>query len=835
MAGNHAEVSVNELRSYCDPSVFHFESTNDVSPLTGTVGQDRGVNSLMFGLNIKTQGFNLFVAGPTGTGRNSTVDAFVNEKAKSEPVPDDIGYVNNFGEPDKPNCITLPPGVGCSFVKDMEYLVEQAKQEIPRAFEGENYEKRRNDILNAVQEQRTAMIEDLQKRAEEMGLAIEMTNVGVVTIPVQHGKPISREEFDKLPQAQKNDIQRASTSLQDLIQQVMVKARKLEKDANQQIDSLDKEIALFAVGHLFDDLRSRYGQYDEMNDYLNAVQNDMMDNLDDFKDKEKPKMAIPGLEELQVEPSFDRYKVNLIVNNEKQEGSPVVMENNPTYYNLIGRVDFKARLGALTTDFSMVKAGALHKANGGYLVLDALDVLTNPMSWDALKRTLRSGEVRIENIAEHYGLMPTSTLKPEAVPIDVKVILIGSPTIYYLLHAFDEDFRKLFKVKADFDIEMSRNEEHVQKYATFIAARVKDCNLKPFDPTGVARIVDYGSWLIQDKDKLSTRFIDISDIVSESSYWASQNGHQFVNGQDVDKAIDEKKYRSNLIEEKIQELIEKGIIMIDTSGEKVGQVNGLSVYSLGDYNFGRPSRITARTYIGKAGVTNIERETRMSGPIHYKGVLTLAGYLGAKYAEDKPLPLTASLAFEQNYEGVEGDSASSTELYAILSSLADVPIDQEIAVTGSVNQLGEVQPIGGVTWKVEGYYEVCKAKGLTGKQGVMIPYTNVQHLLLKDEVVQAVADGKFHIWPVKTIDEGIQVLTGVPAGEKDANGNYPEGTIHARANAKLRGFANIIKEFGTEGAEGEEEEDEGDVRIAAARKVSGYALKRRGKQIRRSR
>ncbi|MHB1190729.1 MAG: Lon protease family protein [Armatimonadota bacterium] len=821
---NYAEVPMDQLRNTCDPNIFGFETTDDIPVLTGTVGQDRGVSGINFGIGIDTPGFNLFVAGPTGTGKNSTVDAFVTEKARTEPVPSDICYVHNFGEPDKPNSIILPTGWGCKLVKDMDALVESAKNEIPRAFEDENYERRRNEILSEVQEGRTRMVADLQKQAERAGLGIEMTNIGVVTVPVERGKPLSREEFEKLPAAEKAQIQAAGDELQEKIQQVMLKSRKQEKEAQERIDQLDREIALFAVGHLLDDLREKYKDFPEITDYLKQVQNDMLDHLSDFKEKEKPPISIPGLEGLGQEPSFEQYKVNLIVNNEEQKGAPVVHENNPTYYNLIGRVDFKARLGALTTDFSMIKAGALHKANGGYLVLNALDVLTNPMSWDALKRSLRSGEVRMENIAEHYGLIPTSTLKPEPVPVDVKVILIGNPLIYYLLYAYDEDFHKLFKVKADFDIEMSRSEEHVEKYAQFVAARVKDSKLKPFDKTGVAKVVDYGSRLIQDKEKLSTRFIEISDLVSEASYWSSQNGNKYVMAEDVQKAIDEKRFRSNMIEEKIQELIEKGIIMIDTEGAKVGQVNGLSVYSLGDYNFGRPSRITARTFIGKDGVTNIERETKMSGPIHYKGVLTLSGYLGAKYAEDKPLPLTASTSFEQNYEGVEGDSASSTELYAILSSLSDLPINQEIAVTGSVNQRGEIQPIGGVTWKVEGYYEVCKALGLTGNQGVMIPVQNVRHLMLKDEVVQAVKDGKFHIWPVETIDQGIEILTGVPAGERDENGNYPPNCVHGRANQKLVEFADILKEYGTpEESPGEEEEEH----RMAARKFSPHRLRRR--------
>ncbi len=814
------ELSADQLRNYCDPDTFSFQTTDDLSPLQGTVGQDRGVSALQFGFDIKTSGFNLFVAGPSGTGRDSSVNAFVCEQAKNEPVPDDLCYVQNFKDADAPEALILPPGMGSQLVKDMESLVDAAKREILRAFESENYEKHKNDLLNEVQQERTKMLNDLQKEAEEMGLAIEMTNVGIATVPLSHGKPISREEFDKLQQSQKDELERRSEKLQEMIQLVLNKSRKTEKDASERISQLDREVALFAVGHLLDDLRDKYNKFEKVVDYLNNVQTDMMDRLEDFKGRDASKVAIPGLEGLIPEPSFDRYTVNLIVNNMDKNGAPVVVETNPTYYNVIGRVDFKARLGALTTDFSMIKAGALHSANGGYLIMQAIDVLSNPMSWDALKRALRGSEIRIENIAEHYGLIPTSTLKPEPIPINVKVVLIGNPLIYHLLYAFDEDFRKLFKVKADFDIEMKRSDDHVEKYAQFIAGRVHGDHLKAFDKTGVAKVVEYGSRLIQDQDKLSTRFDEIADIVSESSYWASIDGNQYVMAEDVEKAIKEKEYRSNLVEEKIQEMMEKGMIMIDTEGATVGQVNGLSVYSIGDYSFGRPSRITARTFIGRSGITNVEREVKMSGSIHDKGVLILSGYLAGMYGQDKPLPLGATLTFEQLYEGVEGDSASSTELYAVLSSLSGCPIAQNIAVTGSVNQRGEIQPIGGVTWKVEGFYEVCKAKGLTGDQGVMIPHQNVKHLMLREEVINAVNDGKFHVWPITSIDEGIERLTGVNAGVADAEGKFPENTVHYLVGKKLQEYADRLKEFQV-AQEPERKEDEEEQRMAA-RSINDY-------------
>jgi len=793
----HTEVPADELRRHCDPSVFPFETTDEIEPLEGTVGQNRGVSAISFGIDIKTPGFNLYISGPTGTGRSSTALASVTEQAKGEPVPNDLCYVNNFKDPDSPKAIVLPAGMGCSLVKDMEELIGAARREIPRAFESENYEKRRNDIIGNMQQERTRLFNDLQASAQELGLAIEMTQMGIVTVPVMHGKPLSREDFERLPQDQKDEIEKHSAQLQEVIQQNLTKARKMEKESNERIEQLDREIALFAVGHLLDELNEKYRDFKEVHDHLRQVRDNIMDNLEDFKDKGKARAEIPGLEGLLPEPSFDRYTVNLVVDNEEQQGAPVIMENNPTYYNLIGRVDFRARLGALTTDFTQIKAGAIHRANGGYLVLQALDVLMQPVSWDALKRTLRAGEVRLENIAEHYGLIPTSTLKPAPVPINVKVILIGSPWIYHLLYALDEDFRKLFKVKADFDVEMKRSDEHIRRYASFIAARVKDAGLKPFHKSGVARVVEHGSRLIEDKEKLSTRLIEIADIVSEASYWAKERGNDLVMAKDVQKAIDEKEYRSNLVEEKIQEFIEEGMLMIDTDGAQTGQINSLSVYAIGDYAFGRPSRLTCRTYIGRGGVMNIERETKMSGPIHDKGTLIAGAYLAGKYAQDKPLPLGASLTYEQLYEGIEGDSASSTELYALLSSLAEIPISQGIAVTGSVNQNGEIQPIGGVNYKIEGFHAVCKARGLTGGQGVIIPHQNVRNLMLKEEVVEVIRNGEFHIWPVKTIDAGIEILTGVSAGEADESGRYPKDSVHGRVARKLDEYARTLKEFTT--------------------------------------
>ncbi len=501
-----------------------------------------------------------------------------------------------------------------------------------------------------------------------------------------------------------------------------------------------------------------------------------------------------AFEEL-AESAFDRYKVNVFVTQRDHEGAPVVRENNPTYNNLIGKIEFKARFGFMTTDHNMVRAGAIHRANGGYLVLQALDVLINPFSWDALKRILRAKEAAPETLAEQYGMIPVSAIKPQPIPLDVKVILVGSAQIYYLLYALDEEFRKLFKVKADFDIEMARNDRHIGQYAAFIAERCKKLDLKPFHKSAVAEVVDYGSRLIEDKERLSTRFIEISDIVSESAYWADRATSDLVMGEHVRQALEQKEYRSRMIEDKVQALIEEGTIMIDTEGAVVGQANALSIYNLGDYSFGRPSRVTARVAAGRGKIVDIQREAAMGGPIHSKGVMILTGYLEGKYASDKPIAATATIAFEQLYEEVEGDSASSTELYVLLSALSNIPVRQDLAVTGSINQRGQIQPIGGVNRKIEGFFEVCRAKGITGSQGIIIPKTNVRHLMLKREVIDAVREGKFNVWAVETVDEGIEILTGIPAGEEQPDGTYPEGTVHYAVDKRLRSLAQTAKEF----------------------------------------
>lgn len=796
-------LSHDQLSHNCDPDSLGFETTAEVAKLSATLGQERAVSSLEFGLGMEIKGFNIYISGQSGTGRSTSALTHTTNKAKSEPTPDDWCYVYNFHDPYRPRAIRLSSGKGPEFAKDMEEFVKVARMEIPRAFESDNYEKRKSEVLDTFGRRREQMLGDLQKQAADLGFSIEATPVGIASVPLtRDSRPYTREEYESLSDETKQDIKQKGSRLQDFINQFVSRSRGLEKEAQEKLRELDTEIALFAVGHLLEDLRAKYtrcegfGNCADILDYLDCVEKDIVERLDDFRSPEKRQQGIPPMLAEIAEPAFDQYQVNVFVTHENHNGAPVISENNPTYQNLLGKIDYKARLGFMFTDHNMMKAGAIHKANGGYLILQALDVLVNPFSWDGLKRVLRGAEAAPENLVDQYGLASVATLKPQPIPLDVKVVLIGNPYLYYLLYYLDEEFRKLFRVRADFDIEMSRDDKHVAEYAAFISLKCAERGLKPFTKEAVARVIDFGSRMIEDKHKLSARFLEISDLISESAYWADRADRSTVQCEDVEQALEHKEYRSRMIEDKIQALIEEGTIMIDVDGAVVGQANALSVYSIGGREFGRPSRVTARVAAGRSRLLDIQRESEMGGRIHSKGVMILSGYLEGKYAAEKPISMFATLAFEQLYEEVEGDSASSTELYILLSALSGLPIKQNIAITGSVNQLGQIQPIGGVNAKIEGFYEVCKAKGLTGAQGVMIPSTNVRHLMLKPEVVEAVRDGKFHLWAIDHVDQGIELLTGVAAGQQQADGFYPDGTVHYLVNRRLRALTESVRQYG---------------------------------------
>jgi lon-related putative ATP-dependent protease len=787
------ELGPAQLRRRVDPKRLRFASTERVKPLVGTIGQPRALEALDFGLDAIAHGFNPFVAGAPGSGRLTTVLDILHAHAHASPTPDDWVYVHNFGNPDRPNATALPAGRGSAFAHDMEGFLEAVRREIPRAFESEEYDQRQRQILSEVSGEHERLEGELKQFAAERHIALQTSVTGVISVPLVDGKPISREEFDALPEERRRQVVEASSEVEQQTTSHIRRLHQLEKQASQRVEALDHEVALFATEPLFRELEESYGGQEEVLAYLRDVKADLLAHLDDFRSGEEAQPVLPFVARPQ---NTARYRVNVLVDHDDVTGAPVVVERNPTYYNLVGRVEYRATFGAMVTDFREIKAGALHRANGGFLVLDALDVLRHPFAWEALKRALSAREARIENLGEEFSAVPSASLRPEPVPLETKVILLGSPQLYHLLYALDEDFRELFKVKADFAPELDWTAQHERDYAAFISRCVRENALRHFDRTAVARVIEYGGRLRESRRKLSTRLLDVSDVVSEASFWAGRNGHPLVEAADVDLAVRKKEYRSSLLEERVQELISEGTLVVETDGGRVGRLNGLAIVDLGDHAFGRPTRVSARVAVGRGRIESIEREIELSGPIHSKGFMISAGYLASTYAQERPLALSATLTFEQSYDEIEGDSASSTELYALLSALSGVPLDQGIAVTGSVDQYGAVQAVGGVNRKIEGFFATCKARGLTGSQGVVIPAANVPNLMLEDEVVDAVRDGRFHVYAARTVDEGIALLTGRPAGRRRADGTFPEGSIHALVSARLAAYAEQLHVFG---------------------------------------
>jgi predicted ATP-dependent protease len=824
------ELSAEALSRRCDPASFDFETTDDLLPLSDFIGQERAMRAVDFGAGIASHGFNVYALGLPGSGKTTLTRKFLEQIAANEPTPDDWCYVNNFEDTHKPHALRLPAGKGVALRDDMALLVDRCRQDIPKAFESEEYEQEKEQITHSYQQEQEKELEALQKRLQEHNFALLKVPGGLVLTPAVEGRPLKESNLEQLDDKEREKVQRLRAKLEKEVERGLRRLREMEEAMRQELTQLNEETTLRAIGHLVDDLKEQYAGMDEVTVYFDAVRADIISNVDDFREeKEKEQATIMGLPLPRPSSPFSRYEVNVLVDRPNTEGAPVIVESNPTYHNLLGRIEHHAFMGAVATDFTMIKPGALQRANGGYLVLPVREVLINYLAWDALKRSLKDRHIRTEELGAQLSLISTVTLEPETIPLDVKIVLIGNPLLYYLLHAYDEDFQKLFKVKADFATMMDRTPETEHQYALFVRTICQEQGLKPFGRGAVARVIEHSARMVEHQDKLSTRFGEVADLLQEASFWAGRRLRQHpahgsaadtdadhveeqavapqddapdvVTSADVERAINEKVFRSNLVEERIQEVIAEGTLRIDTSGEIVGQVNGLSVISLGDYLFGRPSRVTASTFIGKAGVVDIEREVEMSGPIHSKGVLILSSYLGHKYAQGVPLTLSASLVFEQSYSGVEGDSASSTELYALLSSLSGSSIKQGIAVTGSVDQHGRVQPIGGVNQKIGGFFDVCQARGLTGDQGVIIPSANTRHLMLRQDVIDAVAEGNFHIFPVSTIDEGIALLTGREAGEPDEDGVYPEGTVNRAVADRLAEMVETLK------AEEEEEEE----------------------------
>lgn len=802
------ELSPEQLRWRCDPSAFGFQTTADIPPLKGLVEQDRPIRAIRFGLAIASPGYNIYVSGLTGTGKTTVIKQFLDDITCTLPTPDDWCFVYNFHNPNAPTVLSLPAGRAKVLKSEMDELINHLKTDIPKAFESKEYEQSVHALIHENQNTQQTLFNQLSEKARSEGFALEILKMGVSIVPIVDGKAVGPEEFEALNEAVKSGIETRRESLQQEINSFLRQVRDINKASRDRINELNRRVGLYVVGMKIESIKEQHQNLPKVVDYLEDVQDYILSHLDDFnEDGQKQEAAAPA--KFSLEPPADpfvKYRVNIVVDNTHVQGAPVVIETNPTYYNVFGRMDRWTQLGTLQTDFTMIQAGAYMRANGGFLVLNAHDVLLNFGVWETLKRTVKNKEVRIEDLSVQYGLVPVAGMRPSPIPTNVKVIMIGNQMIYRLLYEVDEDFRKIFKVKADFDSQMDRDSKSLESYASFISNRCHHENLLHFDPSGVAEVTEYGARLVDDQKKLSSRFSDVADIVREASYWAAHDGQSVVNGPHVRRAIEEKYFRSSLIEERIRDLMTEGAIMVDVTGGAVGQVNGLAVLDLGDIRFGKPSRITVKTFVGKSGVVDIERESKMSGKIYEKGVLILSGYLGAAYAQESPLSLSASICFEQSYEGIDGDSASSTELYALLSSLSNMPITQGIAVTGSVNQHGKIQPIGGVNQKIEGFFDVCKAKGLTGGQGVMIPIQNVKNLMLRHDVVEAVRTGVFHIYAVSSISEGIEILTGIPAGEK-VDGTYPAGTINYLVEHRLKQFAEGLKKAGETGEEKEKDKD----------------------------
>lgn len=789
----------DQLRRVCPDDTFSFETTADLEPLNTIIGQPRGTRAIAFGIKIPNEGYNIFVMGPTGSGRATALMRYLQELTADQKRPSDWVYVNNFTTPHQPRLIALHTGEGSRLRADMTQLIADLRHDLPQAFETDTYRVAIEQAREAFDTQRGQLLQQFHQKAAEQGFALVQTASGMGVAPIKDGRQLTPAEMQQLSVAETQQLQEKAGDLMEQLTTVQEQIYQLEMATRDQVRQIDHDVAAAATQHRFDVLGGQYEGHDDVRDYLNEVREDVLNQIHDFAPQ------------LDSEETIDlrRYEVNVLVDNTNADGAPVIIENNPTYHNLFGRIEYEMEQGVVTTHFTNIRCGSLHKANGGYLIVEALDMLRQPEAWEAMKRALKSQEISVQPFATMDGTrVLAKSLSPQPVPLSLKLVLVGSIQVYYALFEADEDFRDLFKVRADFDALMPRDTDQIMEYARFIAARCDEEKLPHFDKTAVAKVVEFGSRLADHQKRLSTRFGAVTDLVREAGYWATENGRGVATSADVQMALSERIYRANRIEELLREQILEETVFIATSGSVVGQVNGLSVMDTGDYTFGQPTRITARTYMGDSGLVHIERETNMSGPIHEKGVLTLNGYLGGKYAQSQPLSLAASLTFEQEYSGIDGDSASSTELYALLSALANLPLKQGIAVTGSVNQRGDIQPIGGVNEKIEGFFSICQARGLTGEQGVMIPFANLPNLMLHEDVVAAVAAGTFNVWAVATIDEGIELLTGVAAGVGDENGRYPLGSVHERVIDHLRKMALDLKSFGDDEDDSAEDEEE---------------------------
>jgi lon-related putative ATP-dependent protease len=803
------EVPAEKLTWRCDLSFLPFACTAEMTPLEDFIGQERAIRAIEFGLGVDKPGFNIFVTGLTGTGKTSIIKAFLKRitsqkatPAAGSPAPEDWCYVYNFIDADRPQALKIRRGWGKALKADMEQLVHNLQREAKKMFESDEYAHQRQEMVEQIQKKQQGMMEALMEESRQSGFALRMTPSGIVLLPTKDGKPMQESEYLALAPAEKKILEENRGEIEKKVDDTLREGKKLEREISEKLEEAETQAADYLVRAPLAELKEKYRDSAKVVAYLDGVRDHILKNLGRFKGPDGvPANAMMGSMQFGEAPGdpFLPYRVNVFVDNSDTQGPPIIVETNPTYHNVIGVIEKKPMLGGYMTDFTMIKAGSISRANGGYLVLYDRDVLSNAGVWEALQRVIKNRELRIEEPGAFFGFVPPQGLRPEPIPTDTKVIMIGDPYLYRTLASADPDFRETFKVKADFNFEVDRTQENITAFACFISDYCNRDGLRHFDAEAVARVIEQGARQVEDQNKLSTRFSDMVDLLTEANYWAEKDKAELVSGKHVERAIAEKTFRLNLIEERLQDLIAEGTLLVDVDGAAVGQVNGLAVFQMGDFSFGKPSRITAKTFMGRGGITNIERESKLSGKSHDKGVLILGGYLGGKYAQQTPLSLSSTICFEQSYDGVDGDSASSTELYAILSSLAEIPIKQGVAVTGSVNQNGEVQAIGGVNQKIEGHYDVCRLKGLTGQQGVMIPRSNMRHLMLRSDVVDAVKNGKFHIYAVGTIDEGIEVLTGVAAGERGSEGQYPEESVNGRVEKKLRQFTDLQKKLAAPG------------------------------------
>ncbi len=811
---DNCKLPMKELRKITDIEMLGIESTKDIPPLDGIIGQQRAVESISFGLSIKNKGYNLFVVGEYGSGRTTYALKELQKKAAEIAAPPDWLYVYNFANPSYPIALSLPAGQGNMLAEKLNSLIEDLKLVLSKAFDNSQYEDQKAQLVKEFQENVNEKMEEVRNWAMEKGFSIKRTPQGFVNIPIQEdvdekGEPVKREmqqeDFEKLSEEKKKALQEISETISMRTLEALRLIRDKEKDLKDKIKKLEEKICREAIAPYLGEFTESFSPDEKLGEWITSLAEDIIENFSMFLAASKDESA---------EVDFSRYKVNVFISNDPENGAPVVIETNPTYYNTVGKIEYESRQGHLYTDFTRIIAGAVHAANGGFLVLQADDLFRQFMTWEALKRVLKTGSLAIENLGEQLGFVPVASLRPEPIEIDIKIVIIGSRWIYHLLTMYDPEFKKLFKIKADFDIDMPRKIETEKEFVQFVAGFVQKEELLPFRKDAVGELVDWACRIAGHKERMTTQFNKIGEVIIESSAWASQEGKDAVIRENVRKAIEKKYFRSNLIEEHVLRAYHEKIIFVETDGFKVGQINGLAVVDIGDHAFGHPTRITANVFMGQSGIVNIEREVKLTGPIHNKGLLTLSSYLGRKYAQDMPLTLSARLAFEQSYDGIEGDSASSTELYCLLSALAEVPIFQGIAVTGSVDQFGMIQPIGGVNEKIEGFFNVCQHRGLTGKQGVLVPSTNIPNLMLNHKILEAVDAGLFHVWAVSSIDEGIAILTGEMPGEMDGSGEYPENSIHGKVRKRLASWmeraAYLRKKYGTseEGQESGEQEDD---------------------------